>query len=194
MLSNTATFAKRELDILIKSATNPENRPIIEPFTSEILSLVDKFGHSGQSGGSAPYTAAALSQAIKKLCLHEAICPITGIDDEWIDVAEMNGGETLYQNNRCYGLFKGADRQAWYVDAIIWKDQKGRTFTGKVFTKNGASEMLHSGQYIKSFPFTPKSFYIDVISYETKPDWWEHYVKHPKQLEKVFRYYNQKLA
>jgi hypothetical protein len=31
-MTNTYNFAKQELDILVKSATDPENRPIIEPF------------------------------------------------------------------------------------------------------------------------------------------------------------------
>ena len=68
-MNNTLTHAQRELDILVKSCPDPENRPIIEGFIPEILALVEKFGKSGQSGGSAPYTATAISQAVKKLCL-----------------------------------------------------------------------------------------------------------------------------
>ena len=105
-MSNTKNFAERELDILVKSNTDPENRPIIEAFIPEILALVDKFGNSGQSGGSAPYTASALSSAIKKLCMQEPICPITGIDEEWVDVSELCDGKIVYQNRRCSALFK----------------------------------------------------------------------------------------
>lgn len=188
MLSNTASFAQRELDVLVKSMTDPENRPLIEEFIPEILALVDKFGKSGQSGGSAPYTATALSQAIKKLCLQEPICPITGIDEEWVDVAEMNGGETMYQNNRCYGLFK-EDGKVRYVDAIVWKDQNGAAFTGSAFVKSGNLKYT-SSQYIKSFPFTPKTFYIDVVMEETAPDWWVAYVKDSGQLVSVSKYYD----
>jgi len=43
----------------------PDNA-IIKPFAKEIEALVAKFNISGQSGGSAPYTAGALSQAIEK--------------------------------------------------------------------------------------------------------------------------------
>jgi hypothetical protein len=82
-MTNTQRYAQRELDILVKSAS-VDDRPIIEEFIPEILALCEKFGKSGQSGGSAPYTATALSHAIKKLCLQESICPITGIEDEWI--------------------------------------------------------------------------------------------------------------
>jgi len=189
MLSNTASFAKRELDILVKSATDSENRPIIEEFIPEILALVDRFGKSGQSGGSASYTATALSQAIKKLCLQEPICPITGIDDEWVDVTSMGDGSIQYQNSRCYSLFKNGDDKAYYLDAIVWKTADGHGFSGSAFL-DGIK--YRSSHYVKSFPFTPKTFYIDVIEKEITPGDWEFTVKYPRQLAKVFKYYNQR--
>ena len=66
-MTNTQSHAKRELDILIK--TTPD--AIIRHFIPEILALCEVFGNSGQSGGSAPYTAGALTDAIKKLCLQQ---------------------------------------------------------------------------------------------------------------------------
>lgn len=188
MLSNTASFAKRELDILVKSATDPENRPIIEEFIPEIIALTDRFGKSGQSGGSAPYTAAALSQAIKKLCLQEPICPVTGIDEEWVDVASLGDGSIKYQNSRCSALFKDGDNEAYYIDAIIWKTEKDHCFSGCAFLEG---IKYRSRQYVKSFPFTPKTFYIDVSEKEVAPDDWEFTIKYPRQLAKVFKYYNQ---
>lgn len=189
MLSNTASFAKMELDILVKSETDPENRHIIEEFIPEILALVDKFGKSGQSGGSAPYTASALSQAIKKLCLQEPICPVTGVDDEWANVSDHSPGETWFQNKRCSALFKNDDGKPYYLDAIVWKDQNGLTFTGSAYVRK-VNERYRSRQYVKAFPFTPKTFYIDVIMEETAPDWWIAYVKDSSQLDKVAKYYN----
>ena len=59
------TDAEKELDILIKTTIDA----IIRDFIPEILALCEKFGESGQSGGSAPYTAKAISQAVEKLCL-----------------------------------------------------------------------------------------------------------------------------
>lgn len=165
--SNTKNFAQRELDILSKSSTDPDNRPIIEEFIPELLALVDKFGHSGQSGGSAPYTASALSQAVKHLCLQEPICPITGIDDEWMDVRQYGDGdkETEYQNNRCYALFKNSEGRCWYLDAIVWSgEDEWDAFTGTV-------EGVNNRQFIKEFPFIPKTFYVDVVK-ESLPDDW----------------------
>lgn len=245
MSSNTRRFAERELSILSKSATDPEDRPLIEPFTKEILALVDAFGNSGQSGGSAPYTAAALSQAIKKLCLQESICHIMGIEEEWIDVSiygdGTNGNDNIvYQNSRCGGLFKNKAGQSWYLDAIVWKaDTKGEsgndwdTFTGRAISHQiimedevgnrsveKTTEIFTSRQYVKSFPFTPKTFYIDVTREQLPEDWnkepfiegkewydteeyektgvknwhkdkYRYIIKDRSQLERVFKYYDQ---
>lgn len=194
MKSNTASFAKRELDILVASSTDPENRPIIEPFIPEILELCEKFGLSGQSGGSAPYTATALSQAIKKLCLQEPIMPMTGIDDEWVDVGHMgspNEKQVVWQNRRCGNLFKDSEHNAYYLDAIIVKTQNGQTYSTNcgAICKDGSK--IYSRNYVKEFPFTPKTFYIDVIEKEVAPNDFEFYVKDEKQLKRVWKYYNR---
>lgn len=194
MTTNTASFAQRELDILVKSSPDPSNRPIIEEFIPEILSLCEKFGLSGQSGGSAPYTATALSQAIKKLCLQEPICPVTGIDEEWTDVAKLGDGDSdiLYQNKRCSALFKNKDGKCWYLDAVVWKTQTKSTWSGKAFLKDGTILLPYlSRAYVKSFPFIPKTFFIDVIEEEVAKDDFEFYIKDKKQLSKVFKYYDQ---
>lgn len=197
-MTNTYNHAKIELDILSKSATNPNNRPIIEEFKDEILALCEKFGKSGQSGGSAAFTATALSQAIKKLCLFEPISEITGIDEEWVDVSFYNDGKTLYQNKRCSAIFKeGKDGRAYYIDAIIKKTQDGTTWSNSFwlskddYLTGNRKLMISSKAYIKSFPFNPKTFYIDVIEEEVAKDNWEMYLKDPKQLEKVWKYYDK---
>jgi hypothetical protein len=195
-MTKTKSYAESELDILVKSHPDPNNRPLIEEFIPEILAICEKFGNSGQSGGSAPYTAQALSQAIKHLCLQEPICPITGIDDEWMDVTKMNNGELMYQNNRCSALFKdGKDGRPYYIDAIVKRTQTGSCWSGsfwlskKDYLSGDRSKMISSSQYIKGFPFTPKTFYIDVIEEEVAKDDWETYLKDKKQLKEVYDYY-----
>lgn len=184
MESNTARKAAIELDILTESSIDPNNRPIIEPFRAEILALVEKFGKSGQSGGSAPYTASAISEAVKKLCLQEPICPITGEESEWSN--EISGKE-LYQNNRCSALFK-SNEDVYYLDAIVWKTQKGSTWSGTAKMENGTT--VYSRQFVKSFPFKPKTFTVDVIEKEVSKDNWEFHVKDEEQLKEVFEYYD----
>jgi hypothetical protein len=180
---------------------------LLPPFTKEILALCEAFGRSGQSGGSAPYTASALSQAIKKLCLQEPICPITGHEKEWNDITEMNNGESMFQNNRCSGVFKEGDEYS-YVHAIIWQgEEKWDTFSGRVYIDEKDFELIGSSQLV-NFPFTPKTFYIDVVRVPITKDEAErrnlHYIEDgvgdcyytvledPSQLKKVFKYYRKR--
>lgn len=187
-MTNTQRFAQRELDILVKSAP-ADDRPLIEPFIPEILALCEKFGNAGQSGGSAHYTASALAQAIKKLCLQEPICPIAGIGEQWVDVADLGDWQgPLFQSARCAPLFKGLNGRAYYLDAIVWKDQNGHAYTGSAKTKSGAT--IISRQYVKKFPFIPKTFYINVVGKEIAPRDFEFTVRDERHLARVFKYYD----
>jgi hypothetical protein len=203
-MTNTQKFAKRELDIL--AATVPD--AIVTPFAKEILALCEAFGKSGQSGGSAPYTASAIAQAVKKLCLQEPICDVTGHENEWVDVSEMSDGEILWQNSRCSGLFKYPDGKLSYIDAIVWKGEEDwDTFTGRVYIDEKNFELIGSSQFAR-LPFKPKTFYIDVVRVPITKEEAEsrnlHYIedgfgecyytvlKDQKQLDKVFKYYDKK--
>lgn len=196
MKSNTAIKAQHELNILEKTTKDA----IIIPFRKELLALVEKFGNSEQSGGSASYVAEVLSSAVKKLCLQKPICDLTGIPEEWSNV------KPFFQNNRLSSVFKDAlDDKAYYIDAIIFDGDIGGSFTsnGSVKLKDGS--ILSSKQYIKSFPFKPKTFRVDVIDHRfdqdsfTKKltpnpdgDWWEHEIKDESQLVEIFEYYDRK--
>jgi len=169
-MTNTYKHAKRELEILTKFCKEQDNdTPIIKPFEKEILALCEKFGKSGQSGGSAPMTAIAISKAIEHLLLQEPICPITGMDEEWVDVTdemlEKGSTETIYQNSRHHAVFKGGSKgeKPYYLDAVVFKDENGNTFTNMKGVKMANGKRLTSWQRIK-FPFTPKSFYIYIIT------------------------------
>lgn len=197
---SSLSHAQRELDILMKSHQDPENRPLIEDFIPEILALVKKFGESGQSGGSAPYVAQALSQAVKHLCLHQTICPLMGTDDEWGDISKISCEPegTIYQNNRDSAVFKeiiDGKEKCYYIDAIIKVTPSGTSWHGSFwlsredYLTGDKSLMISPVGYIKSFPFIPKTFYVDVIEEEVAPDDWEEYLKDPKQLEEVLEYY-----
>ena len=206
-MTNTQKFAQQELDIL--AATVPD--AIVTPFAKEILALCEAFGNSGQSGGSAPYTASAISQAVKKLLLQEPICDITGHESEWRDVSAMgDGSEPYYQNKRCSALFqdKNSGNPAYYLYAIVWKGVEDYdTFTGSVYVDDKNFELIGSSQFVK-FPFKPKTFYVDVVRVPISKEEAEkrdlHYIedgfnecyytilKDPKQLDKVFKYYDKK--
>lgn len=203
-MTNTQSFAKRELDIL--AATVPF--AIVTPFAKEILALCEAFGKSGQSGGSAPYTAAAITQALKKLLLQDPLCDVTGHDDEWVDITDRNGGEPMWQNSRCSGLFKYSDGKCSYVDAIVWKGEEDHDkFTGRVYVDDKSFELIGSSQYVR-FPFKPKTFYLDVVRVPISKQEAEarklHYIedrfgdcyysvlKYPQQFDMVFNYYDKR--
>lgn len=144
--------AKKEIDILIK--TCGQDTPVIKEFIPEILQLCKKFGESGQSGGSAPYVSSAITQTLSKLLAFKPICPIQGTDDEWAN--QDFDGKGSAQNNRLSSVFKNSDKRAYYLDAIVWQgEDEWDTFTGSV-------DGIKSRQFI-SFPFEPKTFYIDVV-------------------------------
>jgi hypothetical protein len=178
--------AIREMDILAAIAEK-DNEPLVLEFRDEILALIRKFGESGQSGGSAPFIAQAISSAVKKLCLHEVLTPLTGVDEEWGTEVEPT------QNNRDSAVFKD-EFGAHYIYAIVWQGQdRWDTFTGHV---DGVS----SSQYIKNFPFTPQRFYIDVIREPntTHPDRvscgdgdYLYRIKDKSQLDAVFEVYRR---
>ena len=44
---------------------------------------------------------------------------------------------------------------------------------------------------LKGFPFTPKTFYIDVLEEEIEKDDWIMWVKDPSQLDDLFEYYDR---
>jgi len=243
MKSNALSFAEIELSIL--ENINPESELLL--IKDEILNLVDKFGESGQSGGSAPYTAGSiiheirnkissnlvveiakdedsltlefteeinsivekikfnsidinenLFESIENLLLFGPIVPITGIDDEWGDVREFGDGNSWYQNKRCSALFKdGKDGKPYYIDAIVKKDQRGFCWSGfawlseEDYKTGDRSKMVGKKGYVKSFPFTPKTFYIDVRDVEVAKDDWESFVIDQNQLEEVWTYYDR---
>ena len=200
-MTNIQTHAQRELGILVK--TTPD--AIIAPFTKELIALCEAFGKSGQSGGSAPYTAKALSMAVETLCLQKSICPITGVDEEWVDVTEMNDGKSMYQNNRDSRVFKnGKDGQAYFIEAIVFDGNIGGRFTGNGSVNDIGGNNVGSTQYIKAFPFEPKTFYVDVIDHRFKDkeekqpdvngDWWTHSIKDEAQLKEAFEYYDKLLS
>ena len=72
-MNNTKAHAQLELRVLYENNKGKEDELVIEEFFPEILAICEKFGNSGQSGGSAPYVAKQLASVIEKLCLQKPI-------------------------------------------------------------------------------------------------------------------------
>jgi hypothetical protein len=195
--------AQYELDLLMK---NTEGTPIVKEFVPEIMALVKKFADSGQSGGSAPFTSGVIVQVLKKLLAHEPLGEgITGADDEW-SIEGVSEGIGSFQNMRLSSVFKeGKEGKPYYLNAIVWiPEGKDYGFSGRVSLKEGGNREISSLQYIKSFPFQPKTFKITVKEKEYRKlkdgslveedggGWWESWIADPKQLDEVWEYYDKK--
>jgi hypothetical protein len=198
-----------ELKRLLDKAEKDGDTLLIAEFVPEIEALVDKFGKSGQSGGSAPFTAGAIVDTIKKMLAHEPLGEgIMCTDDEWNDcsIYDKEPGKRSFQNNRLSSVFKeGKEGQPYYLNAVVWKPVgKNYTFTGTVSLEEGSDEEIGSMHYIKNLPFQPKTFVIDVEEKEYRKledgtmieeaggGWWESWLADPKQLEQVWEYYNKR--
>jgi len=190
---NLLSHAENELRIL--KQTTPD--AVVLQFEPQIIELCKAFEDLGQSAGSAIDVAKAITKTIEKLFLFKSIAPITGDESEW-SLVMLFYDERLYQNVRESRIFRyGETERPYFIEAIIFKDENGNTSTGSAQL---SEKTIGSAQYIKSFPFTPKTFYIDVKSYRWKDidgkipdengDWWTYEIKDESQLDEVFQYYD----
>lgn len=146
-----------------------------------VMDLLSLFATQGHSGSSAPYCV----DCFRKLALFKPLSPIKCDDSEWME--SSFSGDDHYQNKRLSSVFKeGKDGKPYYIDAIVWCNQKGVTYSGSALNNRGIR--IQSRQFIK-LPFIPKTFYIDVIEKEIAKDDFEFYIKDETQLKEVFEYY-----
>ena len=140
-MSNLLKHAERELKLIGYDGKDEYNNMA----KAAIMELLTTFANQGHSGFSANYIVTLFN----KLAKCETLSPLTGNDDEWNDVSDMSG-EMLFQNNRDSRVFKDATG-TYFIEAIIWTESGESSYTNK-----------DSNRYIKSFPFTPKTFYVEV--------------------------------
>jgi hypothetical protein len=141
--SNLLMHARREMALLRGPDPEPdEMQDLIDRCVFDMLRI---FGEQGHSGSSASYTIAC----IEKILRFEPITPLTGTDDEWVEVAEEDG-KPLFQNARCGHVFKvGTDGEAYDIDGFVFRDPDGSTWTN------------HESRRPVVFPYTPKTEIVD---------------------------------
>ena len=109
-----------------------------------VLDLLRVFSDEGHSGTTAPYTV----NMFKKLAMFEPLVPLTGEDWEW---HEPSPG--VFQNIRCSRVFKQADRfngQAYDIEGRVFREPTGACYTSA------------ESRVPVTFPYTPKTEYVDV--------------------------------
>lgn len=180
---NLIEHAKSELLALGYTPASDNLADIDKRIQENILELIEVFSEQDHSGHSAAYCL----KMFARLADFKPLSPITCEDREWSEVRE-DEGKKFYQNNRLSSVFKEGDSKPYYIDAIVWRNQEGVAYTGGALDSKG--NRISSSQNIR-LPFTPKTFYIDVIEKEIAKDDWEFYVKHEEDLDQVWEYYEK---
>ena len=114
--------AKYELDLILKQCEDEEEIKMQKVINENILNLVETFANQGHSGFTANYTINILTKLLKQ----SFVTPLTGEDDEWIEVT--NG---VYQNKREGKIFKQDDRfdgKPYYIDGKAFSDDGGKSW------------------------------------------------------------------
>jgi hypothetical protein len=186
---STKSHAQFELELAGFFDEDSDYGGLIGKAVMELMEVFEKQGHSGMS-------APIVASLFHKLANYEPLGTITGKDEEWGDVSDM-AGKPFYQNKRCSALFKdGEDGRPYYIDAIVKREQNGTCWSGfawlseEDYKTGDRSKMVGKKGYIKSFPFTPKTFYIDVKDVEVAKDDWESFIVDPSQLDEIKEYYD----
>jgi hypothetical protein len=153
--------ANTEMDFL--GLHSPDGDDINDWAREAILDLLETLSKHGPSGASVNF----IVNTFAKLAKFEPLCPLTGVDTEWMDVTERPNGDVIYQNIRCSHVFKdGKDGKAYDIDGRIFIDQNGAAFTSYYYDSEHPERS--SKVYIE-FPYTPKSEFVKVFyDYDTE--------------------------
>jgi hypothetical protein len=106
--------------------------------TIDLMKLFSLEGHSG-------YSAGMQTSLFQKVSRYEPLTPLTGADDEWMEV-----GDGMFQNTRCSHVFKDAERGAYDINGRLFREPNGMTYS------SGDSRVP------VAFPYTPTTEIVDV--------------------------------
>jgi len=147
---NLMAHAEREL--------LPENGDEMQALMNQGLrELVLVFSTHGHSGFSAGYAV----RSLEKLLMFQPLRPLTGEPEEWGET--FDGG--YVQNRRRSSVFKGDPERfggaACDINAVVFREANGCCFTGR-----GSAQPV-------TFPYTPKTIYVDVDADGNPLDGWD---------------------
>ena len=144
-MSNLLKYAESEMR---RAGLYDEDSDYDGMIPEAVMALMKVFSDGGHSGGSAPLAISIFN----KLARFEPLTPLTGQDDEWMEVAEG-----VYQNVRCSHVFR---------DVKVF-DGKPYDIDGRVFREpDGSCHTTSLSRVQIEFPYSPKTEYIDVSASE----------------------------
>jgi hypothetical protein len=110
------TYAQYELELLGMFDDGDELN-MNTMMRRHILKMVESFADEGHSGFSANYAISLLT----RLLSYKPLSPLTGEDDEWIDVSSY-GITKMLQNKRKSSVFKDEDGKVYDIDGkVFWE-------------------------------------------------------------------------
>lgn len=135
--------AKKELDLIgMKEDSEDEMDTMMRRNILEVVEIFSKQGHSGFSAGEA-------INILDKLLRFQNLSPLTGEDDEWMDMSEYCDGEPLWQNIRCYNVFK-TPNECYDINGRVFVDKDGYHYTNAIKSRVPVT-----------FPYTPHTEYVN---------------------------------
>lgn len=146
-MADLVEYAKRELDIIGMKDGDDMNGAM----RKHLLHMVQEFHDEGHSGFSAQYAIGCLEKLLK----YEPLSALTGKDDEWVEIADdqIIGGK-LWQNNRCYRVFKD-ENGAYDSEGIVFytmeTNEDGKEYKS-YFTSSESRVAIE-------FPYVPEQVY-----------------------------------
>lgn len=147
--SGIVRYARSELKRLEDACENDDARELQKMVSDGIIDLIKVFGEQGHSGFSAGYAI----NCFKRVANWMPLSPLTGEDDEWVNVSfSTRDGTTTDQNKRYSGLFRENHDNSTAHD-----------INDMVFSDNGGITWFSSGHFSKlyrkpiQFPYMPPS-------------------------------------
>lgn len=145
-MSNLELHAKKEMEIAGLFDKDSDYGGMLG---DAVMKMIKVFADEGHSGFSAPMAI----RIFEKVARFEPLTPLTGADDEWmeVDCPSRGDGEKAfcYQNVRCSHVFKD-NNGAYDIEGRIFREPDGSCFTS------------YDSLVAVTFPYTPKHEYVDV--------------------------------
>jgi len=140
--------AVHELNLIGMTEDSPDE--MNRAMRKHILHMMQEFAEEGHSGFSASYAIGLL----EKLLRYKPLTPLTGADDEWVDVAEQSGG-ILWQNKRASHVFKD-NEGAYDIDGKVFWEWYTDPETGE---KSKSHFTCKESRVMIQFPYVPITVY-----------------------------------
>ncbi|MEX3710872.1 hypothetical protein ABFV99_00555 [Cytobacillus horneckiae] len=112
---------RKELEALIEE--DDDIQEVVNNNILEVMEVLSKQGHSG-------YSIGYVRDILYRLLSYKPLTPLTGEEDEWEDVTELNDGVNMQQNKRCSTVFRhnNDNSTAYYIEARVFSDDGGESW------------------------------------------------------------------